>query len=70
MSSKKFKLNSELKSNLEILDSKLSERVVGGMRFTHDLELTDPCGAQCEVTCAHYCLANCDDFCGSTAYKE
>ena len=60
MGNKKFKLNSNLRQNLEILDSELSQKVIGGMRFPDDLIQSDPgCGAQCEITCANWCREFC-----------
>lgn len=69
MNNKKFKLNPDLKKSLEVLDTMLSEKVVGGKHFSGDLELEDPCGAQCETTCAFYCIKYCEGFCGNLASK-
>lgn len=60
MGNTKFKLNSELRQNLETLDSALSQKVVGGMHIPDDFVQYDACGAQCEESCAWWCRKFCE----------
>ncbi len=69
MKYKKFKLKPELRRNLEILNSSLSQKVVGGTHGPDDVVSYDGCGAQCEITCAYYCRYACEGECGDLGSK-
>jgi hypothetical protein len=60
MDKRKLEISDDLKIHL----SKMRE-ALAGVSFEYD-DIVIPkegCGAQCEITCAHYCWSNCYDTC-------
>lgn len=63
----RFKIGGRLRGNLEALSKEAARRVTGKINFTVYVE--GGCGANCKVTCAHYCHAQCEGFCGNISFK-
>lgn len=61
-----FKINENQKMKLELISKELSKKVTCG---GEPLPPADGCGGMCQITCAHYCHATCEGFCGTLSYK-
>jgi hypothetical protein len=64
-----FLISNDMRSSLESLSKEMSKKVTGGLDNSSSTEKPPPCGGQCKNSCAHYCHADCEKFCGSVAYK-
>ena len=70
MKYKKFKLNPNLKRNLETLDSELAQKLVGGINTASGVKRNNPLTLPLETGCGYFCRADCEGWCGSLSYKE
>ena len=67
MKDSRFKITDSIKSKLELLSKEASRKVLAGDGIPS--EPPGGCGGMCQVTCAHYCHAACEGFCGTLSFK-
>jgi modification target Cys-rich repeat protein len=66
----RFKLSESLKLRLELLSRDASKKISGGTGIPlPPIDGDYGCGGMCKITCAHYCHATCEDFCGNLSFK-
>ena len=70
MKYKKFKLNPNLKRNLQTLDSELTQKLVGGNNTASSLERNNPWTPLIESNCGYYCRAICEGACRVVSFQR